>query len=88
MAYLAAKRNKFLVRPDGAAEVRVELVSDVSAMPRIWISCVACGDELVEHPDRHLFICPECGHEVTFREVDVLGQKTVSVLCDRFRPAG
>lgn len=84
MAYLASKRSKFLVRPDGSAEIRVELIGDTSGVPRIWLSCSACGDELVEWPARNLFACPECGHEITFREVDVLGKKTVGVLCDRF----
>lgn len=84
MAYLASKRNKFLVRPDGAAEVRIELISDTSAKPRIWLSCVACGDELGEHPGRHLFECPECGHEITFKEVEVLGQKTAAAVFERF----
>ena len=85
MAYLASKRNKFLVRPDGSAEVRVELLGDATDLPpRIWLSCASCGDELAEWPNRNLFACPECGHEVTFREVDLLGQRTVAVLCDRF----
>lgn len=84
MAYLATKRNKFLVRPDGAAEIRVELVSEVSSTPRIWLQCVSCGDEMGEHPGRNLFECPECGLDVTFKELDVLGRKTVATLYDRF----
>jgi len=84
MSYLAIKRNKFLVRPDGSVELRVELLSDLSSEPRIWLQCASCGDELVEWSDRKLFACPECGHEITFPEIDVLGKKTATVLCERF----
>jgi predicted RNA-binding Zn-ribbon protein involved in translation (DUF1610 family) len=83
MAYLASKRSKFLIKPEGATDVRVDMVGDEKG-PRIWLQCASCGDEMVESTRRDLFECPECGHEISFKEVDLLGQKYAAVICDRF----
>jgi DNA-directed RNA polymerase subunit RPC12/RpoP len=42
--------------------------------PNIYavFGCVTCGDLLEWEPERRLWVCPECGHEIGPDEADLL----------------
>jgi len=83
MAYLVANRKKFTLPADGAVEIRVELAGDLAPIPRVWLQCNPCGDELQE-AQRSMFECPGCGYELTSNEAGLLAQRHVDALRARF----
>lgn len=80
MAYLAKIRNRFQLSAAGAVEIRVELSDET----RVWLQCVPCEVEILQHRVRDIFECPECGYEITRLEASALAEKHVEALRARF----
>lgn len=84
MADLVKFREKFLVRPHAAVEIRITYVPFDEPFgdgdPRngqrgdllSWYQCLTCSDRMEWQDGPRFFECPECGYQLTADEATAL----------------
>lgn len=81
MADLVKYRERFLVRPQTAVEIRITYVSadetegNGGLLP--WYQCITCGDRLEWIEDARLWECVSCGYQLTADEAVALCEMTI-----------
>jgi len=86
MADLVRYRERFLVKPQTTAEVRITWVPIDELPERMegetgalipWFQCIVCSDKMIWQEEKKFFECPECGCQLTADEATSLCQMAI-----------
>lgn len=79
MSNIEKVRHDIVIPPESSADIRPEFYRDEDgySFGVAYIVCKTCNFELIENTSRYLFECPDCGYEITPKEVEILGKNHI-----------
>jgi len=79
VADLVKYRERFMVKPHAAVEIRVTYLPPEEGNPGLapWYQCVTCADRLEWRESERFFECLSCGYQLTAEEATILCDDTI-----------